>query len=128
MEIRYCFSAEKILRFAIIFYGFNLTFQLIASVGLAGLLGHMSDTQYDIFAGALIHEVAQVLAAGNGVSPHAEEIAATVKMIRVMILAPMLIAIGIWIAKSATSVSEVSSLKPQKGSIKRLSIGLQLVL
>lgn len=31
------FSAKKILRFAIIFYGFNLTFQLIASVGLAGL-------------------------------------------------------------------------------------------
>ena len=30
------FSAKKILRFAIIFYRFNLTFQLIASVGIAG--------------------------------------------------------------------------------------------
>ena len=77
---------------------------------------------------ALIHEVTQVVAAGNGISPHAEDIAVTVKMIRVMIIAPMLIVIGIWIAKSSTTVSEVSDSKPQKRSIKRLSIGLQLVL
>lgn len=77
---------------------------------------------------ALIHEVTQVVAAGNGVSPHAEEIAVTVKMIHVMILAPMLIVIDIWIAKSATTVSKVSDSKPQKRSIKRLSLGLQLVL
>ena len=55
---------------------------------------------------AIIHEVAQVVAAGSSVSPHAEEIAVTVKMIRVTMLAPMLIMIGIWIAKSATAVSE----------------------
>ncbi|MBK2356893.1 YeiH family protein [Francisella hispaniensis] len=197
------FSAKKILRFAIIFYGFNLTFQLIASVGLAGLsvsiimlvstlvigivlgtkvfgldrdssilvaagsavcgaaavlategtlksepykaamavgtvvlfgtiamflypilmkaglLGHMSDAQYGIFAGGSIHEVAQVVAAGSGVSAHAEEVAVTVKMIRVMMLAPMLIVIGIWIAKSATTVSGVNS-KSEKGSIKKI--------
>ncbi|MBN3702385.1 YeiH family putative sulfate export transporter [Francisella tularensis subsp. holarctica] len=198
------FSAKKILRFAIIFYGFNLTFQLIASVGLArlsvsvimlvstlilgivlgtkifgldrdssilvaagsavcgaaavlategtlksepykaamavgtvvlfgtaamflypilmkaGLLGHMTDAQYGIFAGGSIHEVAQVVAAGSGVSAHAEEVAVTVKMIRVMMLAPMLIVIGIWIAKSATTVTGANSSKPEKGSIKKI--------
>lgn len=32
------FSAKKILRFAIVFYGFQITFQQIASVGMAGFL------------------------------------------------------------------------------------------
>ncbi|AIT10069.1 membrane protein [Candidatus Francisella endociliophora] len=198
------FSAKKILRFAIIFYGFNLTFQLIASVGLAGLsvsiimlvstlligiflgtrvfgldrdssilvasgsavcgaaavlategtlksepykaamavgtvvlfgttamflypilmkaglLGQMSDAQYGIFAGGSIHEVAQVVAAGSGVSAHAEEIAVTVKMIRVMMLAPMLIVIGIWLAKSAASATGKAGTSPEKGSIKKI--------
>ncbi|MFL9629374.1 putative sulfate exporter family transporter, partial [Aeromonas jandaei] len=50
----------------------------------AGLLGHMTDAQYGIFAGGSIHEVSQVVAAGSGVSAHAEEVAVTVKMIRVM--------------------------------------------
>ncbi|MED7788646.1 YeiH family protein [Francisella sp. 19X1-34] len=198
------FSAKKILRFAIIFYGFNLTFQLIASVGLAGLsvsvimlvstliigivlgtrvfgldrdssilvaagsaicgaaavlategtlksepykaamavgtvvlfgttamfiypilmkaglLGHMSDTQYGIFAGSSIHEVAQVVAAGSGASAHAEEVAVTVKMIRVMMLAPMLIIIGIWLAKSVAKATGKIGTKPEKGSIKKI--------
>lgn len=180
------FSAKKILRFAIIFYGFNLTFQLIASVGLAGfsvstimlvstmligivlgtklfgldrdsailvaagssvcgaaavlategtlksepykaamavgtvvlfgttamflypllyktgLLTGLTEAQYGIFAGGSIHEVAQAVAAGSGVSAHAEEIAVTVKMIRVMMLAPMLIILGLCLSKAAT--------------------------
>ncbi len=32
------FSGKKILRFAIVFYGFNLTFQQIAEVGMAGFM------------------------------------------------------------------------------------------
>lgn len=198
------FSAKRILRFAIIFYGFNLTFQLIASVGLAGLsvsiimlvstmilgivlgtkvfgldkdsailvasgsavcgaaavlategtlksepykaamavgtvvlfgttamfvypilmkaglLGHLSHTQYGIFAGGSIHEVAQVVAAGSGVSAHAEEVAVTVKMIRVMMLAPMLIVLGIWLAKTAVTATGTKSTQIEKGSIKKI--------
>ena len=49
-------------------------------------------------------------------------------MIHVMYPSAYVIVIGIWIAKSATTVSEVSDSKPQKRSIKRLSLGLQLVL
>lgn len=198
------FSAKKILRFAIIFYGFNLTFQLIASVGLAGLsvsiimlvstlllgiflgvrvfgldrdssilvaagsavcgaaavlategtlksepykaamavgtvvlfgttamflypilmksglLGHLNDAQYGIFAGGSIHEVAQVVAAGSAVSPHAEEIAVTVKMIRVMMLAPMLIVIGIYLARSVASAKHITKTTSEKTSLKKI--------
>ena len=90
----------------------------------AGLLGHMSDAQYGIFAGGFIHEVAQVVAAGSGsgVSTHAEEV-----VIRVMMLAPMLIVIGIWIAKLTVSVSGVNS-KSEKDLSRKLSHGLRLVL
>ncbi|MGQ4002419.1 YeiH family protein [Francisellaceae bacterium CB299] len=196
------FSAKKILRFAIIFYGFNLTFQLIASVGIAGfsistimlvstmligitlgtkvfgldrdsavlvsagsavcgaaavlategtlksepykaamavgtvvlfgttamflypllykagLLGGLTETQYGIFAGGSIHEVAQAVAAGSGVSAHAEEISVTVKMIRVMMLAPMLIVLGIWLSKAVAT--SASGSKVEKESIMKI--------
>lgn len=122
------FSAKKILRFAIIFYGFNLTFQLIASVGLDGLsvsvIMLVSTLILGIVLGTKIFSLDRdssiLVAAGSGVSAHAEEVAVTVKMIRVMMLAPMLIVIGIWIAKSATTVTGANGSKPEKGSIKKI--------
>ncbi|WP_440993481.1 YeiH family protein [Cysteiniphilum litorale] len=186
------FSAKRVLRIAIILFGFNLSFQLIASVGLPGLLASLivlattfilgivlgekvfkldrdssilisagssvcgaaavlaaesaikseayksamavgtvvifgtlamfiypilmksgllflDDTGYGIFTGATIHEVAQVVAAGNAVSHNAEVIAVTVKMIRVMMIAPLLIFVGLWIAYEAKKLSANNS-------------------
>ncbi|GGG03568.1 MULTISPECIES: YeiH family protein [Cysteiniphilum] len=186
------FSAKRVLRIAIILFGFNLSFQLIASVGLSGLLASLivlattfilgivlgekvfkldrdssilisagssvcgaaavlaaesaikseayksamavgtvvifgtlamfiypilmksgllflDDTGYGIFTGATIHEVAQVVAAGNAVSHNAEVIAVTVKMIRVMMIAPLLIFVGLWIAYEAKKLSANNS-------------------
>lgn len=56
-------------------------------------------TQYGIYAGATIHEVAQVVVAGAAVSPEAGNIAVIVKMTRVMLLAPMLIVLGFYLAR-----------------------------
>ncbi len=177
------FVAKKILRFAVIFYGFRLTFQQVFMVGIEGfildilivgltlMLGiflgikifkldrdtsilissgaaicgaaavlategvlksephkaaigilsvvlfgttamflypfiqhmgwlNLNDTQYGIYAGATIHEVAQVVVAGNGVSAEAGNIAVIVKMTRVMLLAPMLIILGVCLMRS----------------------------
>lgn len=58
-------------------------------------------TQYGIYAGATIHEVAQVLVAGSQVSPEAGKIAIIVKMTRVMLLAPMLIILGVILSRGA---------------------------
>ncbi len=66
-----------------------------------GVLG-LNDTQYAIYAGATIHEVAQVLVAGAQVSPDAGNTALIVKMTRVMLLAPMLIVLGIVLARLST--------------------------
>jgi len=191
------FSAKKILRFAIVFYGFRLTFQEIAQVGLEGflvslimltttfLLGsylgykvfglekdtailtasgasvcgaaavlatepvlksqsykaaiavsmvvlfgtismflypilyktviepatgflHMSPEQFGIYVGGSIHEVAQVVAVPASI-PNAPEVmahnAVIVKMTRVLLIAPMLIILGLYLSKSSNNTN-----------------------
>jgi uncharacterized integral membrane protein (TIGR00698 family) len=187
------FSGKKILRFAIVFYGFRITFQQIADVGMEGflvsllmlsstfLLGtwlgtkvfkmdkdtsmltasgasvcgaaavlatepvlkaeehkaaiavsmvvlfgtismflypvlyaaiiepatgflHMSAQQFGIYVGGTIHEVAQVVAVPAsipGSTPEMANSAVIVKMTRVIMIAPMLIVLGIYLSYSA---------------------------
>ncbi len=179
------FSAKKILRFAIVFYGFRITFQQIYAVGMPALAldvaiitstfllslfvgikllkmdrdsailigsgasicgaaavlategtlksesykaamavatvvlfgtvsmfvypilfkaGFFSFTpeQFGVFAGATVHEVAQVVAVGNAVSEQACTDAVIVKMARVMMLAPFLIIIGFVLSRMSS--------------------------
>ncbi|MDH5464708.1 MAG: YeiH family protein [Thiovulaceae bacterium] len=176
------FSGKKILRFAIVFYGFNLTFQQIAEVGMAGftvsvvmltttfLIGtyagikwfkmdretsmltasgaavcgaaavaatepvlkaeshkvgvavgmvvlfgtiamflypliypllDMNPSEFGIYVGGTIHEVAQVVAVPASI-PGGSEVMANnaviVKMTRVMLIAPMLIILSLYIS------------------------------
>ena len=58
------------------------------------------DTAYGIYAGSTIHEVAQVVAAGVAISPEAADTGVIVKLIRVMLLAPLLIIMGIWLREA----------------------------
>ncbi len=178
------FSTKTLLRAAIVFYGFRLTFQNIAEVGLAGImvstimvastfvLGyyvgvkflkldrdtsiltsagssicgaaavlatepvveaeayksaiavstvvlfgtiamflypflyksgivHFDPKQMGIYIGGTVHEVAHVVAAGNAVGAVTAQNAVIVKMIRVMLIAPFLLILGFWLAKSA---------------------------
>ncbi|HNQ92495.1 MAG TPA: putative sulfate exporter family transporter, partial [Alphaproteobacteria bacterium] len=66
-----------------------------------------------VFIGASVHEVAHVVAAGNAVGPDASNTAVIIKMIRVLFLAPFLIAIGAWIAMSATDNKSEDGEKPK---------------
>lgn len=178
------FSGKKILRFAIVFYGFRITFQQIAEVGMEGFLVSLimlsttfilgtiigqkffkmdRDTSmltasgaavcgaaavlatepvlkaqehkaavavsmvvlfgtiamflypalysagvfdmdartFGIFVGGTIHEVAQVVAVGGAYGPEASDAAVIVKMTRVIMIAPMLIILGIYLSYSA---------------------------
>ncbi|PJJ97050.1 YeiH family putative sulfate export transporter [Lysobacteraceae bacterium NML03-0222] len=54
---------------------------------------------YGIYAGATIHEVAQVVVAGRAVGEQAANIAVIEKMIRVMLLAPFLLLLSMWIRR-----------------------------
>ena len=176
------FSAKTLLRIAIVFYGFRITFQQIASVGVEGLmistimltttmilgivigikllkldrdtailvasgsavcgaaavlateevlksephktaiavgtvvlfgtlsmflypimyeagLLDMDVTQFGLYVGSSVHEVAQVVAAGGAVDAISSDTAIIVKMIRVMMIAPMLLILGLFLSK-----------------------------
>ncbi|WP_421670839.1 YeiH family protein [Rahnella sp. EDr1-12] len=62
---------------------------------------NVTASQFGIYTGSTVHEVAQVVAAGQGVSPEAENAAVIVKMIRVMMLAPFLLLLSGWKSRSA---------------------------
>jgi len=183
------FSAKTILRTAIVFYGFRITFQEIAEVGMAGLIvsivmvattfligayvgikyfkmdkdlafltasgssvcgaaavlatepvvkaeSHksaiavstvvlfgtiamfvypilykagvfdMDAKTMGIFIGGTIHEVAQVVAAGGAVGAEGADSAVLVKMTRVIMIVPLLLALGYYLAKSASTNDE----------------------
>lgn len=69
---------------------------LLGTVGIVlyPLLGHalhMSDFVYGVWDGASLHEMAQVVAAGFGVSEQAAQVATVVKLARIALLAPVVL-------------------------------------
>ncbi|MFX1672320.1 YeiH family protein [Paraburkholderia sp. A2WS-5] len=62
---------------------------------------HLDTMGAGLFFGGTIHEVAQVVGAASNVSPEATHIATIVKMTRVMLLVPVLLALGVWLNRSA---------------------------
>jgi uncharacterized integral membrane protein (TIGR00698 family) len=58
-----------------------------------------SASQFGIFAGSTVHEVAQVVAAAKAVNQEAANTAVITKMVRVMMLAPFLIFLSAYLAK-----------------------------
>jgi len=67
----------------------------------AGWFG-FDNTHYAIFVGGTIHEVAQVLVAGSQISPQTGNVAVIVKMTRVILLAPALIVLSVFIKRTGT--------------------------
>ncbi|WP_283419735.1 putative sulfate exporter family transporter [Sphingopyxis sp. Geo48] len=66
---------------------------------LATELG-LSDQQAGFLIGASIHDVAQAIGGGFSFSARAGEVATIVKLARVALLAPMLMLVGLWLARS----------------------------
>jgi uncharacterized integral membrane protein (TIGR00698 family) len=55
-----------------------------------------TERQFGIYTGATVHEVAQALAAGRAVSQAASDTAVITKMLRVLLLAPVLVIVSRW--------------------------------
>lgn len=81
-------------------YQLNLHYQLV----------DISQSEFGIYLGSTVHEVAQVVAAGRAISDDASNAAVITKMIRVMMLAPFLLYLSSSFRKF--SVSEGSSKAP----------------
>ncbi|UJF18372.1 YeiH family protein [Vibrio sp. SS-MA-C1-2] len=66
----------------------------------------IDDETMGIFTGATIHEVAQVVAAGNSINHDVGVTSVIVKLTRVMLLAPFLIILSAYLAKGQSSDGE----------------------
>lgn len=63
----------------------------------------LGDKAYGIYVGSTVHEVAQVVVAGEAISKAAAELAVITKMIRVMMLAPFLLLLSMWLARAGST-------------------------
>jgi len=66
---------------------------------------------FGIYAGSTIHEVAQVFAAGNSISAATADTAVITKMVRVMMLAPFLLAISGYLARTQSGARTTGTSK-----------------
>jgi len=82
---------------------------------------------FGIYAGSTIHEVAQVVAAAGAVSPDAADAAVITKMIRVMMLAPFLIGLSAWLARSSPSAGSEGGATKRRITIPWFAIGFIVV-
>jgi uncharacterized integral membrane protein (TIGR00698 family) len=57
---------------------------------------------FGIYVGSTIHEVAQVVAAARSSAPEAADTAVIAKMVRVMMLAPLLVGLSAWLGRAHT--------------------------
>jgi uncharacterized integral membrane protein (TIGR00698 family) len=67
------------------------------------VLGISSPAAYGLFAGSTIHEVAQVVAAGRAIGEQAAATAVITKMVRVMLLAPFLLGLSVYLSRESQS-------------------------
>ena len=85
-------QADKQLVFTIIGVTTLSTLAMIVYPAIAGML-QLTDVEAGVFLGGTIHDVAQVVGAGYSVSDRAGDLATIVKLLRVAMLVPMVIAI-----------------------------------
>jgi uncharacterized integral membrane protein (TIGR00698 family) len=70
----------------------------------------LDDSQMGIYIGATVHEVAHVVGAANAVGDVASTEAIIIKMIRVMMLAPFLLILSVWIFKTSATGGDKAKL------------------
>ncbi len=75
--------------------GYPLLYPLVA----AHLPALASPLHFGVFTGSTVHEVAQVVVAGRAIDGQAESAAVIAKMVRVMMLAPVLLGLSLWRAR-----------------------------
>ena len=74
----------------------------------AGIIDLTPD-QMGIFSGATLHEVAHAVGAGNAMGDEIANVAIITKMIRVMLLVPVLLILGWWAAASARKLLKAAT-------------------
>lgn len=87
----------------------------------------LTPQEMGIYTGSTLHEVAHAVGAGNAMGTEVSNVAIIVKMIRVMLLVPVLLVLGFWVARRNSSEAGASSEKG-KVSIPWFAIGFLAVI
>lgn len=67
---------------------------------------------FGVYIGSTVHEVAQVLAAARAIGPEAADSAVIAKLVRVMMLAPFLLALSLWTRRRASHADRDGKVSP----------------
>lgn len=83
---------------------------------IAGGALDLSQAEFGVWAGTAIHATPQVMAAGFAYGPEAGDVAVIVKLVRVLLLAPIVLIIGAWYAREKRKRQEAHVAKSTKWS------------
>lgn len=85
----------------------------------------LTPQEMGIYSGATLHEVAHAVGAGNAMGTEIANVSIIVKMIRVMLLVPVLLILGFWVAKNK---SEGNGTQKGKLNIPWFALGFLVVI
>ena len=86
----------------------------------------LTPQEMGIYTGSTLHEVAHAVGAGNAMGTDISNVSIIVKMIRVMLLVPVLLILGFWIARRNASSGE--SAEKGKVNIPWFAVGFLVVI
>lgn len=89
---------------------------------------HLDAQQMGIFTGSTLHEVAHVVGAGNAMGKEISDAAIIVKMIRVMLLAPVLLIMSFVLARAAIKRGTAKAGEKRKITIPWFAFGFLAVI
>ncbi|OUR60263.1 hypothetical protein A9Q74_13660 [Colwellia sp. 39_35_sub15_T18] len=87
-----------------------------------GLLA-LSEQGMGVYLGGTLHEVAHVVGAGHVINADVANTAVIVKMLRVMLLAPFLVLLGVWLPSKVLQATGTKSLKKSNITIPWFAVG-----
>ncbi len=97
-------------------------YPLLHSLNLHWQLLDTTDFAYGLFVGSTVHEVAQVVAAGAAIRQTAADTAVITKMVRVMMLAPFLIGLAVYLARVSTKQTSDQAQAQTKGLLAGVTV------
>jgi len=115
---------ERNLSFTVFGVTLLSTLAMIAYPIAINLFG-FADHQAGIFLGGTIHDVVQVVGAGFSISDAAGETATTVKLLRVSLLAPIVLVLGLAMSQLNLRVDEIGKAPP---FVPRFVIGFAVLV
>lgn len=87
-------------------------YPLLYQWNLAWHLLPVDASGFGIYIGSTVHEVAQVLAAARTIDPQAADSAVIAKLVRVMMLAPFLLALSLWVRRDSSPTPQSNAQHP----------------